>query len=62
MPRRRLDAKGSLPDFSWLYKHPRAFTKKPSQYEQRCSWCNEPFWILKSVFRVCPKCDMSEGK
>lgn len=60
MPR-EMDAGSGLPDFSWLYKYPKSFRGSPSKYVKRCSWCRESFWILENGFRVCPKCDMSEG-
>ncbi len=58
---RTLDPSGKLPPFSWLYKHPNLFRETPAKYVKRCCWCNKAFWILDNGFRVCPKCDMSEG-
>ena len=59
---RRLDPSGKLPPFSWLYKHPDEFMATPSNYPRKCGWCSETFWILNNMVRVCPKCDMGEGK
>jgi hypothetical protein len=58
---REMDEGAGLPDFSWLYKHPKAFRESPNKFVKRCSWCSETFWIMNAGYRVCPRCDMSEG-